>query len=188
MITILNRPCGLAAGILCCLLFAGVAFAQIQVTAQVKPVNCDPTLKGAIILEVKGGVAPYQFQWSNGSQEKDLLEVAEGTYKVRVIDAKGVVANTQFSVNTYSSMKIKLSAKNTTVGNTNDGSLTAEVVGGRKPYQYKWISFAEKNKQFPSLESIQNLPSGNYLLIVQDANGCSTLAQAKVNHATTTKK
>ncbi len=44
--------------------------------------------KGSINLEVEGGTAPYEYFWSNGSIEEDLLEVNYGVYTVTVTDAE----------------------------------------------------------------------------------------------------
>lgn len=44
---------------------------------------------GFILLDVKGGVAPYGFHWSNGSTRKNLLHASSGEYTVTVEDSLG---------------------------------------------------------------------------------------------------
>lgn len=44
---------------------------------------------GKIDLTPKGGVAPYSYQWSNGSIEEDPQNVPKGIYEVTVTDAVG---------------------------------------------------------------------------------------------------
>ncbi len=158
-------------------------FGQCKVLAKVKPVNCEINTNGAITLEVSGGTAPYYFEWNNGSQEQSLDNLPEGIYEVKVTDSKGLVTTKQATVNTYSSLKIRLAAKDVSSGKGNDGSLTAEVSGGKSPYQYQWISMTNAEKRFPSATNLSNLPKGAYLLVVQDANGCSVMAKARINNA-----
>lgn len=44
---------------------------------------------GLINLEVNGGLLPYSFEWSNGSTEEDLANLAAGSYSVVVSDFTG---------------------------------------------------------------------------------------------------
>jgi len=44
---------------------------------------------GKIDLTPKGGVAPYRYQWSNGSTDEDPLNIPKGSYEVTVTDAIG---------------------------------------------------------------------------------------------------
>ena len=42
---------------------------------------------GAIDVITSGGTAPYNYAWSNGSTDEDLIATAAGTYSVTIIDA-----------------------------------------------------------------------------------------------------
>ncbi len=50
--------------------------------------SCPASADGAIEVQVLGGVAPYSFQWSNGS-DAELLVAAPGSYDLTVTDANG---------------------------------------------------------------------------------------------------
>ncbi|MFM7681825.1 MAG: OmpA family protein [Bacteroidota bacterium] len=54
---------------------------------------------GKIDLTPKGGVAPYTYQWSNGSTEEDPQNVPKGTYEVVVTDAVGQKVTVSVPIN-----------------------------------------------------------------------------------------
>lgn len=46
---------------------------------------------GSITLEVKGGISPYEYVWSNGDSSQSIENLAPGTYSCDVTDANGCV-------------------------------------------------------------------------------------------------
>ncbi len=55
---------------------------------QVTPVNCYDPNSGIILIDVIGGVAPIDYQWSNGAQTASLNGVPIGNYTVIVSDSR----------------------------------------------------------------------------------------------------
>ena len=53
---------------------------------------------GKLDATVKGGVAPFTYKWSNGSQTEDLAGVKKGDYTVTVTDALGQTASSSCSI------------------------------------------------------------------------------------------
>ncbi len=53
---------------------------------------------GNILLNVTGGSLPYHFDWSNGSVQSNLLNVAPGNYSVTVSDANNCTVGSTFSL------------------------------------------------------------------------------------------
>ena len=53
---------------------------------------------GSIELIVNGGVAPFNYQWSNGSKSKSISELETGDYTVVVTDAAGQEATSTISI------------------------------------------------------------------------------------------
>jgi len=58
-----------------------------------------------------------------------------------------------------------------------NGSVTVNVSGGVAPLQYDW------GDAFPNSPTITNLSGGVYIVIVTDANGCSSTSTAQLNSA-----
>jgi gliding motility-associated-like protein len=58
--------------------------------------------------------------------------------------------------------------------NANSGVINLLVSGGSAPFTYAWSNGA-------TTEDLMNIPAGNYLVSVTDANGCSKQAQYSIN-------
>lgn len=59
----------------------------IDISYEVSHVSTYGMHDGAINITVSGGILPYTFNWSNGSDKEDLDSIAAGTYSVTVVDA-----------------------------------------------------------------------------------------------------
>jgi hypothetical protein len=71
-------------------------------------------------------------------------------------------------------LKIETNITNTSNGE-NDGQISVTVVKGKAPY--KVFLFAEKrenNRLDIKIKDLRKLASGKYILIIQDAGGCTT--------------
>jgi uncharacterized protein (TIGR02145 family) len=61
--------------------------APIEIIYEVRNVSSYGLHDGAINLTVSGGILPYDFSWSNGSEQEDLESIGAGIYSVTVVDA-----------------------------------------------------------------------------------------------------
>jgi hypothetical protein len=53
---------------------------------------------GSIVLSVNGGVEPYSYEWDNGVQIAENLNLQAGNYAVQVTDSNGCTVDTTFSL------------------------------------------------------------------------------------------
>ena len=53
------------------------------------------TADGAIVLNLQGGVPPYDVQWSNGETGETIVNLSEANYSATIIDAAGCAATTE---------------------------------------------------------------------------------------------
>lgn len=58
---------------------------------------------GGIVLQVTGGMAPYQYQWSNGVTINEVHQLTAGTYQVTVSDANGCNRTFEYEINVVTS-------------------------------------------------------------------------------------
>jgi Secretion system C-terminal sorting domain/SprB repeat len=75
-----------------------VAPTPMVLSTVIKKQSSDVPNSGAIDLTVKGGVAPYQYTWSDGSNKEDLVSVKAGKYCVTVTDANGCKKSECFEI------------------------------------------------------------------------------------------
>ncbi|TNF32447.1 MAG: HYR domain-containing protein, partial [Bacteroidetes bacterium] len=145
-------------------------------------VSCPEANDGGIELAVSGGAScvAYDFQWSGPagfvSGEKDIVDLAAGSYTVVVTDANG--CSLSQTTQLIAPDPIQLQSFPTTYNGFNiscfglaDGFINLEVASGVPPYDYAW-----SNGQ--STQDIGQLIAGNYTVVVTDANGCeATLSE-----------
>ncbi|MCS6904824.1 MAG: T9SS type A sorting domain-containing protein [Bacteroidia bacterium] len=150
-----------------------VAANQIVLTPKIQSAVCSGQKhENSLSVEVKGGVAPYRYIWSNGANTPTIKDIEPGTYTVTVIDAKGCQAQSSLTLPSPIPFSATAITRPPSCADKNDGEIKIDVQGGTPPYSYQWAH----NPKEPSLT---NLAAGNYSVIVTDSKGCTT--QVKVN-------
>ncbi len=75
-------------------LFVLISLISLSTSAQIKSkaFNCSAygANDGRIDLHIVGGTPPYRYEWSNGSTEEDIFNLASGRYTVTVHDASNI--------------------------------------------------------------------------------------------------
>ncbi|MEM6723257.1 MAG: T9SS type A sorting domain-containing protein [Bacteroidota bacterium] len=143
----------------------------------IQPVLCFGEESGAIDLTIQGGIPPYEYEWSNGEVTEDISNLESEIYWCEVVDDNGCIFNTpNFFVPQAPLLEVDPSdilTTNPTCPGESSGSLSVNASGGTPPYSFQWSTGATTN-------GLSNIPAGNYLATVTDANGC-TLAGLAVN-------
>jgi outer membrane protein OmpA-like peptidoglycan-associated protein len=134
--------------------------------AQVTNIKCFGESQGAVDIAVSGGVEPYQFAWSNGSKNEDIKDVKADSYSVLVTDANGCLKTLHTYITEPEMLSLHIdSVRNVKCCGDASGAIYITVLGGAKPYNYRWSHGA-------TTEDITNLTLGVYTVTVGDANGC----------------
>lgn len=135
-------------------------------------IKCHGEKKGAIDLSVKGGVAPYKIQWSNGAITEDISEVKAESYSVMVMDANGCMRSASAVVTQPAPLQLSIdSLYSVKCCGDSSGAIFISVTGGAGPYSYQWSNGAKT-------EDITGLKMGQYTVVITDKNGC-TIATPK---------
>ena len=136
-------------------------------------VHCPSGNDGSANLTVTGGIIPYTYSWSNGETTEDLSNLSAGTYTVTVYDAAQCSGLNYVVITQPEPIVITHELSNSSCDN-NNGSIDVSVSGGTAPYTYYWVNGA-------TTQDISGIGSGDYTLIVTDANGCSATTSIYVS-------
>ncbi|MEZ4909126.1 MAG: SdrD B-like domain-containing protein, partial [Saprospiraceae bacterium] len=129
-----------------------------------------------ITANVTGGTQPYKYFWSTGDTTKTIKISPQVSTEISLyVEDKNLCQGAEQKVFIEVLPKPKVSVVTTTADCTeSNGSAIASASGGTSPYTFTW------NNGFVGSDLI-NIPSGNYVVTVSDANGCMDEASAFVD-------
>lgn len=123
---------------------------------------------GSATTTITLGTPPFNYSWSNGTTNKDLLNVPSLTYSLTVTDNVGCKANKNVTINEDpNTLKATFVYSDLKCFNDNSGDVTISAVGGDRPYQYK---SSVSNYGVDSF--MTGLSAGNNSIYVKDNKGC----------------
>ncbi|MCB0521870.1 MAG: gliding motility-associated C-terminal domain-containing protein [Lewinellaceae bacterium] len=140
----------------------------------VTPATCGLP-NGSINVTVSGGLTPYVFAWSNGSNAEDLNNLTGGSYSLTVTGANGCAASASIAV---PDNPVNFTITPTILPNTSclpgssDGSISI-VVAPTGTYTFTWSTGATGT-------SLTNLPQGSYTVTVSAGGTCTQAATFNV--------
>jgi len=144
--------------------------------------TCFQATNGSATVTASGGTGAFTYLWSDGQTTAQALYLATGNYFVTVTDANGCSAQINTFVNEPSELIISHTETAVTCPGANDGTITVSASGALPPYTYSATQdFA--NFLYPTNGVIVGLPTGWYILIVADLNGCTKTDSAFVPDA-----
>lgn len=147
---------------------------SIQVLEQRAP-TCFEGNDGAIYVEVTGGTAPYTYVWNTGGTNPFITDIPQGTYELKITDAKGCVARTEYTLKDPAALTINLGEDRTICI---DQGIIYDITIDDPGAIYKW----ESDNGFSSTSPIVELTErGNYKATVITSQGCEGTDELTVN-------
>lgn len=155
------------------------SFNRISVEVSGKLALCSHSEKGHIILDVKGGVAPYTYRWNTLQTTKDRINLFAGTYTVEITDAVGTVHEERIVVQPpYPLIPNPIEKTDATCGSGKDGSAKISVKVGRgEPYQITWSNGLKDTWE------ANNLAPGVYSVTIADKYNCDVTTSFEIKAA-----
>ncbi len=151
----------------------------IQSVDLINGINCELGT-GSIALEVEGGTPPFTYQWSNGGTENGVDNLSTGNYQCTVTDAKSCTFVTNaYTIEAPSDLQLN-TISTPSIDNMNNGTATVEIIGGVWPFTFSWDEATGYQQDSIAL----SLPSGEYEVLVTDAQGCEFMTTVEVDMLT----
>ena len=141
--------------------------------ASVGVIKCKGVKTGTLAVNPSGGTGPYDYLWSNGGTTSTINGLAAANYTVTITDAKGCTRDTILSLIEPDTIVPATFSVAAVCGNSN-GSISVSATGGTGLYSYSWSPAGG------TAQTASNVPSGNYSVVVSDANACSVSTAAVV--------
>ena len=140
------------------------------VSASANGVSASGVCDGSIaILELQGGVPPYDYSWNGGTYTgPSLNSLCVGAYEVVITDANGCTVSGSYEVLPAPLIVDQDLAVDVLCAGDSTGSWTVAVEGGIPPYNFVF------DNGFSTLSidgevALMDLPAGNYCVTVSDS-------------------
>ena len=146
------------------------SFAQVNVL-------CFGDSTGSLISSPSGGTPGYTYTWNPavGIDSAALDLAGNKTYNLTVTDANGCTVTGAATITQPASpLTVTLTTTNVLCYGTSTGSVTVNASGGTPAYTYNW------NPNVATGNAATNIPAGNYVVTITDANGCSLTKDTSV--------
>lgn len=145
----------------------------VRSIAGVTNILCFGDNKGAVNINVSGGVVPYTYTWSNGASTQDVIDIKAGKYSVLIRDANGCTDSLSATVTENPVLTSDARITHIKCYGQTTGAVNLAVDGGVAPYTYKWSNGV-------TTQNISGLATGNYSVIIKDSKGCSRNVDAQI--------
>lgn len=135
---------------------------------------------GSSTVVAGGGVSPYTFTWTNGSNTNTTTSLCAGIYQVNITDGNGCTSLQNVLISNSNGITgHTFNTQNEQCAGNCNGSSTITPIGGTAPITFSWTSPSSTNS------IVTGLCAGNYFVQMTDAQGCIRTASTTVNAATT---
>lgn len=148
---------------------------QMEITTNtVTQSNCGEN-NGMAVASVSGGMAPYEFSWSNGDTGVIADSLQSGIYVLTVTDNNGCSNEGIATVSDVEGVTILIdNVVDVDCYGASNGSISVSLLGGQPPYTILWSNGDQT-------EDIFGLQAGPYEIFVTDANGCFSVQSIEVS-------
>lgn len=132
-------------------------YMPISITTVAENPSCHGLEDGVIAVDIAGGYGETQVDWSTGSDQLILTNLAEGAYEITVIDEK--LCERSAVIELQEPLKLEMDL----VVDDYENQIEIDLQGGTAPFAYFWNG---------ELGSLSNELSDFYNVKVIDARGC----------------
>ena len=128
-------------------------------------ISCYGANDGSLILDVSGGLPPYDIKWEFGSAQKGFDNLGPGDYTLTVSDQSGCIRTQTIIIEDAPLFKTEPEVEQISCFGEKNGSIKLKLVGGVGLTTIRWDHGAE-------LENLFNLEAGFYGVTIKDETNC----------------
>lgn len=140
------------------------------------PVRCESSGSVEVTAQGQSGSVMYRLDSQPFQNSGTFENLAAGSYQITAQDETGCETTLAFTIDEEASdLAISSISADPSACSESSGSLVIEAQGGNPDYQYRINA-----EPFQSSAEFSNLSPGEYTVVVQDANGCSSETTALV--------
>lgn len=142
--------------------------------------TCFGASDGEVAIDLSGGTPPYRvldYQSVLTGNQLRILNLSPDQYSFEVVDSKGCVVIIEAAVEGPEELTLIFEEESPGCPGDLSGVLRVIPSGGTPPYSYVWVMDGSINALATGLSS------GEYEVIVQDANGCEVKGKGTVSEA-----
>jgi gliding motility-associated-like protein len=129
---------------------------------------CHGSRDGSIVVSAFGGMAPYEYFWSNSTNENEISGIGVGTYSVTISDAAGCSVARTITLDAPEAINVDITVSEIKCNGDKNGRIEVAAEGGVLPYRYMIEGLVEQS----TVSVFNNLSAGYYMLHVIDNNNC----------------
>jgi len=146
-----------------------------NVFSNIVHVSCFGSNNGSVELNAIGGVAPYNYKWSNTRSDNKISNMPAGNYSVVITDSNACTLVKSYEIIQPSEIVLNVS-KTAPQCSANNGSISLQVTGGTSPYNFKWSNGN-------TTSSLLSKSAGLYNITVTDNKACTVTETIELNDA-----
>ncbi|MFP4663202.1 MAG: PKD domain-containing protein [Bacteroidales bacterium] len=154
--------------------FSVDVFPAINLDADVNDNLCFGNPNASIDVNISGGTAPFDFDWSNGENTEDISGLDAGTYNLTVTDANGCTNTGSWDISMPDELSFTFN-EDTAICQGDDVLLQVNASGGTPPYNYHWSGMSGTTSDNLTVSPAS---STTYAVSVTDDNACTTQEQS----------
>lgn len=139
---------------------------EIQLDFTTTNPSCFGSSDGQILADASFGVAPIQYNWSNGVNGAFNSGLATGTFLITATDANGCSSSSTVGLTDPGIISVSELVQDASCFGSINGQAILTTSGGHAPYQYAWSHGVMS-------ASASGLMAGQYDYTVTDAMGCT---------------
>jgi len=147
-------------------------------------------MNGSVAVNVNGSAGPFSVSWTGASSGNrnvsssyfTLSDLPVGNYSITVTNSAGCSSSRNVSI-AHSEGNLQMALGVNHAACTGNGSVSVTLSNGTGPYVISWYGMASGSvtRSTPTYEAA-NLPPGNYVFSVTDANWCMTSREATITN------